>query len=155
MTKIKELPSQENLQAFIQVAFNIEFPLSGDWGYTQAEATVIEGLPEGVSLSQLEHTLAIMRAQLEMSMTQKEEARYAGINVNETQRETITQGEDIFERVTYEVTGIKEQEYNAFIQEYKEGYENNTLDLNDHFKRRKEATLVREVVHYFEVSRVS
>jgi len=155
MTKIKELPSQENLQAFIQVAFNIELPLSGDWGYTQAGATVIEGLPEGVSLSQLEHTLAIMRAQLEMSMTQEEKERYAGINVNEKRRKTITKGEDIFERVTYEVTGIKEQKYNAFIQEYKEGYENKNLDLNDHFKRRKEATLVREVVHYFEVSKVS
>jgi len=146
-----ELPTQDNLQAFIKAAFNIEFPLSGDWGYTQEQATVIEGLPEGMSHNQLEHTLAMMRAQLEMSLTQEESNRYSGINVNEKQRETITEGNKLFEKVTYEVTGMKEEDYNAFVQEYKDGYENNQLDLNDHFKRRKEATVVREVDHYFEV----
>jgi len=149
-----ELPTQDNLQAFIKAAFNIEFPLSGDWGYTQEQATIIEGLPEGMSRNQLEHTLAMMRAQLEMSLTQEENNRYSGINVNEKQRETITEGDKLFEKVTYEVTGMKEKDYNAFVQEYKDGYENNQLDLNDHFKRRKEATVVREVVHFFEVSQV-
>ena len=149
-----ELPTQDNLQAFIKAAFNIEFPLSGDWGYTQEQATIIEGLPEGMSRNQLEHTLAMMRAQLEMSLTQEENNRYSGINVNEKQRETITEGDKLFEKVTYEVTGMKEEDYNAFVQEYKDGYENNQLDLNDHFKRRKEATVVREVDHYFEVSQV-
>jgi len=150
-----ELPPQDNLQAYIKAAFNMEFPLSGDWGYTQAQATVIESLPEGISLNQLEHTLAMMKAQLEMSLTQEENNRYSGINVNEKKRESITVGTDIFEKVTYEVAGMKEEDYSTFVQEYKDGYESNELDLNDHFKRRKEATLIREVYHYFEVSKVS
>jgi len=150
-----ELQAEDNLSAFINAAFNIEFPLSGDWGYTQEQATVIEGLPEGMSLNQLEHTLAMMRAQLEMSLTQEESNRYLGINVNEKKRESITVGTEVFEKVTYEVAGMKEEEYKHFVQEYKDGYESNELDLNDHFKRRKEATLIREVYHYFEVSSVS
>jgi len=155
MTIFKELVSEENLSAFINVAFNVEFPLSGDWGYREEQATVIEGLPEGMSLNQLEHTLAMIRAQLEMSLTQEESNRYSGINVNEKERETITKERKLFDKVTYEVTGMREEDYNAFIQEYKDGYESNKLDLNDHFKRRKEATLIREVIYYFEVSQVN
>ena len=108
-----------------------------------------------MSLNQLEHTFALVRAQLEMSLTQEESNRYSGINVNEKERESITEETELFEKITYEVTGMKEEDYNAFVQEYKDGYENKELDLNDHFKRRKEATLGREVYHYFEVSKVS
>jgi len=97
----------------------------------------------------------MMRAQLEMSLTQEESNRYSGINVNEKKRESIAVGTDIFEIVTYEVAGMREEDYKTFVQEYKDGYESNEIDLNDHFKRRKEATLIREVYHYFEVSKVS
>ena len=147
----KELPTQDNLQAFIEAAFNIKFPLSGDWGYTQENATVIENLPEGMTVNQLEHTLAMMRAQLEMTLTQEESSRYSGINVNEKRREKITNA-DGFEKVIYEVSGMREEDYKCFVQEYKDGYESNELDLNDHFQRRKEATLKREVIHWFKIS---
>jgi len=147
----KELPPQDNLQAFIETAFNIKLPLSGDWGYTQENATIIENLPEGMTLNQLEHTLAMMRAQLEMTFPQEENNRYSGINVNEIRRKNITE-EEKFEKVIYEVSGMREEDYKSFVQEYKDGYESNELDLDDHFKRRKEATLKREVIHWFKIS---
>jgi len=155
MTTFNELPAQDNLQAFINAAFNIEFPLSGDWGYSKEKATVIESLREGMPLNQLEHTITTIRAQIEMNMTQEQEKRYRGINANEKGRETITEGANVFEKVTYEVTGMQEELYSAFVQEYKDGYENKELDLNEHFKRRKEAMLIREVVHYFEISQIN
>jgi hypothetical protein len=155
MTTFKELPAQENLHEFIKAAFNIELPLLGDWGYTQARATIITKLHENMPMNQLEHTFATIRAQLEMSMNQEANNSYRGINVNEKTRETMKEKDKLFEKVTYEVTGMREEDYNAFVQEYKDGYDNNTLDLNDHFKRRKEATLVREVVHFFEVSQTN
>jgi len=34
------------------------------------------------------------------------------------------------------------------------GYETEMFDISNHFKRRKEATLIREVIHYFEVSSI-
>jgi len=152
MTTFNELPPQDNLQAFIKAAFNIEFPLSGDWGYTKEKATVIENLREGMPLNQLEHTITTIRTQIEMS----EKNAYRGINVNEKGRESINNSDNkLFEKVIYEITAMKEEDYNSFVQEYKDGYKNKELDLNDHFKRRKEATLIREVCHYFEVSNVS
>jgi len=49
---------------------------------------------------------------------------------------------------------MKEDLYTAFIKEYKEGYGKENFDLIEHFKKRKEATLTREVTHYFKVNSV-
>ena len=152
MTTFNELPQQENIQEFIKDTFDINFPLTGDWGYNKENATVINELPKGMPLKQLEHTITSIRAHLQINLTQHKENRHVGINANEKSREVISEGSNTFEKITYEITAMKEELYNAFIKEYKAGYDNEELDLNEHFKRRKEATLIREVVHYFEVS---
>jgi hypothetical protein len=89
-----------------------------------------------------------------MNITQETENRYGGINANEKAREENKSDTGIFHKVTYEITGIKEDLYNAFIKEYKEGYGKEAFDLNAHFQHRKEATLTRKVIHYFEVSHI-
>lgn len=154
MTTFNELTKQDNIQKFIKETFEVDFALSGDWGYNQTRATVIDALPKGMPIKQLQHTLSSIRAHLEMNITQEKEKRYAGINANEKSRETLNIGTAVYDKVTYEITAIQEELYHAFIKEYKAGYDNEELDLNEHFKRRKEATLVREVVHYFEVSSI-
>ena len=152
MTTFNKLTEQADIQEFIKTTFDVDFPLSGDWGYEEEKATVIGTLPKGMPIKQLQHTLTTIRAHLEMNITQEEKNRYGGINANEKSREVITKDNKVYEKVKYEITAIKEALYNAFIKEYKAGYESEELDLNEHFKRRKEATLIRVVVHYFEVS---
>ena len=152
MTTFNKLTEQKDIQEFIKTTFDVDFPLSGYWGYEQDKATVIGTLPKGMPLKQLQHTLTTIRAHLEMNITQEKENRYGGINANEKSREVISIDNKVYDKVNYEITAIKEELYNAFIKEYKAGYESEELDLNEHFKRRKEATLVREVVHYFDVS---
>ncbi|CAA6819166.1 MAG: Unknown protein [uncultured Sulfurovum sp.] len=154
MTTFNKLTENKNIQELIKTTFDVDFPLSGDWGYTQERATVIDSLPKGMPLKQMEHTLTSIRAHLEMNITQEKEHRYGGINANEKLREVISNNGHTFEKIHYEITAMKEDLYNSFIKEYKAGYENEELDLNEHFKRRKEATLVREVVHYFEISKI-
>jgi len=148
MTTFKQLPKNTDIRELIKSTFDADLALTGGWGYTKETATVIEALPEGMSLPQLEHMITTIRAHLEMNITQEKENRYGAINANERAREES----GVFNKITYEVTGIKEARFNAFIQEYKEGYGKEDFDLNAHFKRRQEATLTREVVHYFEES---
>jgi len=88
-----------------------------------------------------------MRAYLEMNMTLSEHERYGAINLNEIKREL----EDEYEKVSYEISAIKELEYNGFITEYKENLEKADFDMNEHFAKRKEATLKREVIYWFKV----
>jgi hypothetical protein len=154
MTTFNPLQENTNIQELIKTTFDADLPVSGSWGYSQEKATIIKALPQGMPLPQLEHTLTTIRVHLEMNITQEKENRFGGINANEKAREVMNTDTAVFDKVTYEITAMKEDLYNAFIKEYKEGYENETLDLNDHFKRRKEATLTREVIHYFEVSNI-
>ena len=154
MVTFDTLQENTNIQELIKETFDADLPLAGDWGYSTDRATVINALPQGMPIRQLEHTITTIRAHLEMNITQEKEHRYGGINANKKAREVIHTDTAVFDKVTYEITAMKEDLYNAFIKEYKEGYENETLDLSDHFRRRKEATLTREVIHYFEVRNI-
>ena len=152
MTTFKTIQNTNNIKKTIKDTFDVDLSISGNWGHEEEQATVIEAIENGTPLSQLEHMLTTIRAHLEMNITQEKDNRYGGINANELSREEIHKHSLIFDKVTYTITGIKENLYNAFIKEYKEGYETEKFDLSEHFKRRKNATLTREVVHYFEVS---
>ncbi len=154
MTVFKQLQENLNIHELIKSTFDVDLALAGNWGYTKENATIIEAVPENMTLPQMEHMVTSIRAHLEMNITQEQENRYGAINANERVREEIRSEGSIFNKVTYEITAMKEDPYNAFIKEYKEGYGKEDFDLNDHFKRREEATLTREVIHYFEVSTV-
>ncbi len=151
MTDFQNLEKPKNISQSIHDLFDMELTIEGAWGYTQEEATLIKAIANNMPRNQLQHMLITMRSHLEMNITRKEEERYGAINTNEVARESITKDTHLYDKVTYKITAMKEDLYNAFIKEYKEGYENG-LDLSEHFKRREEATLVREVVYYFEVS---
>ena len=152
MTTFKPLQKNKNIQELIKETFDADLPISGDWGYSKDRASIITALPQGMPLLQLQHTLTTIRAHLEMDITQEEENRYGAINANEISREKDQDNGLSYEKVTYVLTAIKAALFKQFILEYKEGYEKEGFDLNEHFRRRKEATLTREVVHYFEVS---
>ena len=144
MRTFKEIIIKENLKKLVKVAFNADLNISGAWGYSKELSTVIER-GNKVNTSQLKFTLATMRAYLEMNMTLEENDRYGAINLIELSRENI----DGYEKVIYEISAIKEIEYKEFIAEYKEKLESPDFDMADHFNRRKEATLKREVIHWF------
>ena len=154
MTTFHPIQENTNIQELIKTTFDADLPIAGDWGYSQEKASIIEVLPQDMPLLQLEHMITSVRAHLEMNITQEATNRYGAINVNELAREEFQNDGLAYEKVTYEVTAIQEDLFKNFILEYKEGYEKEGFDLNEHFKRRKEATLTREVVHYFEVSNV-
>ena len=154
MLKFKEIKDgneiKDNIQHIIKVAFNLDLEVSGSWGYTQDKATIILDKKENINV--IEFSLATIRANLEMNMTLSEEQRYSAINLREISRETINENDKIYHKVLYGIEAMKESEYKVFIQEYKNNYEVSDFDLEGHFKRRKLATIKREVLHFFEIS---
>jgi len=88
MVTFEQLKSGDDIREVIKTAFDADLSISGGWGYAQEEAMVIEA--SAVPLSQLEHMLASMRTYIEMNMTLPPEERYGSINLNEIQREQIS-----------------------------------------------------------------
>ena len=152
MPEFKQIQNDDPIQEVIKSAFDANFSVSGGWGYTQALATVIHSAD--APLSQFEHVLASMRAYLEMNMTLPKEERFGSINLNEIHREQTVQNTLLYDKVTYEITAIKEELYTQFINQYKEGYGKEGFDMTEHFNQRKKATLLRTVEHWFEVSQI-
>lgn len=154
MNHFEPLTHESNLKEIIRSAFDMDLSISGGWGYTQKEATVIYHLND-IPLTQFEHTFASMRAYGEMNMSLPEDQRYGSINVNEHHRETVRTDDKIYEKITYEISAMKEDVYAALIDEYKEGYGKAGFDMEDHFQRRKESTLKREAIHWFDITRIA
>ena len=144
MLDFKQIQPGDKIQEVIKAAFDADVEVLGEWGYTKELASIIEN---SENVKQVEHTLATMRAYIEMNMTLEKEERYGSINLNEKDREE-SEG---FHQVTYEISAMKEDAYASFIDEYKQGHSQPDFDISDHFKRRKEATLIREVIHWFKV----
>ena len=155
MITFKKLQDEDNIKKLIKSIFDADLDLSGGWGYTQENATVINTLPKGMPLAQLQHMVTSIRTHLEMNITQEQDNRYGGINANERVREESITDKKTFNKVTYEITAMKEDLYMAFIKEYKKNYGKEEFDLNEHFKKRAKATLTREEIYYFEVSQVA
>ena len=151
MIQFEVLTHDNNLKEIIKSAFDIELPISGGWGYSQDEATIIHDLNQ-IPLTQFQHTFASMRAYGEMNMSLPEEERYGSINVNERSREILHKEDKTFVKIIYTIDAMKEDVYAAFIDEYKEGYGKESFDMEDHFQRRREATHKREVAHWFDIS---
>jgi hypothetical protein len=150
MNDFLPLTQNNSLKQTIQAAFDTELDIQGSWGYTQESATVI--LSTTVPISQFEHMFASMRAYMEMNLMLNENERYGSINLNEISREQIADKEYIYDKVIYEISAMNEKIYTSFINAYKEGYGKETFDMEAHFKQREEATLKRQVTHWFEIS---
>ncbi len=153
MPQFEQIKSDNDLKEVIKTAFDSDFDISGAWGYSQELATVVNSTD--VPLTQFEHIFASMRAYLEMNMTKEKEERYGSINLNEIAREQIKIDSLIYDKVSYKITAMKEDLYASFINAYKEGYGKKDFNLTEHFKQREEATLTREVTHWFEVHHAS
>jgi len=153
MKQFELLTHNDNLKEIIKSAFDMDLPISGGWGYSQDEATIIHNLNQ-IPHRQFQHTFASMRAYGEMNMSLPKEERYGSINVNEHSRETLKTENKTYEKIHYTIDAMKEEAYAAFIDEYKEGYGKESFDMEDHFKRRKEATHKREVIHWFDITQI-
>ncbi len=149
MIKFEQLKSDNDLKEVIKSAFDADLALSGAWGYTQELATVIESTD--LPLAQLEQMIASMRSYIEMNMTLPKEDRFGSINLNETHREQESVGDLLYDKVTYEITAMKEDIYASFINAYKEGYGTEGFNMTEHFDQRKKATLTRIEVYWFEI----
>ncbi len=152
MLQFEQLKSDNDLKEVIKAAFDADLSVSGAWGYTQELSTVIES--SDVPVKQLEHMLASMRTYIEMNMTLPKEERYGSINLNEIEREQKQVDGLVYDKVTYEITAMKEETYTAFINAYKEGLGKEDFDITEHFDQRKKATITRREVYWFEVHQV-
>ena len=145
--KFKELEKLDNIKEVVQNLFDVELDISGGWGYSKDSALVIHSL--SMPIEQFMSLFATLRANVEMNLTLDSEERYGGITVNLESEESISIENKNFTLATFKITAMRETTYANFIKEYKENYGKKEFDLTEHFKKRKEETLIRIVDYWF------
>ncbi len=143
MFKQVEIAEGDTIAKMVERIFDAPLKIDGGWGYTKEDVTKINDTR--YPIQQIEHNLAHMRSYIEMNLMQDDLSRYGSINLIEKRREAIEE----YEKVTYEVSAMLEADYNCLIEEYKEGYEKAGFDIEAHFQKRKEATLIRVIDFWF------
>jgi len=141
----KEVVLKEDLKMTIKRIFDLDLDIDGGCGYTKESATVLK--KNDPQLIKIIFNLAHMRAYIEMNLMQEKSTRYGSINLIEKERKE----EGDFLKITYEVSAMLESDYANFIDEYKQNYEKEGFDLEDHFNRRKKATLTRNIEYWYQL----
>ena len=145
----EQIAPVDDMAGVIEEVFGVKLDISGGWGYDNKSAVKVHSLD--IPIDQFIHTFASIRANIEMNLLLEEEDRYGGINVNFVNGEQIEIENKMYDRITFTITAMKETEYAKFIQEYKDNYgKNKEFDMDDHFKRREEATISVEADYWFE-----
>jgi len=148
MVKFEKIKSGDNIAEVIKTAFTVDLDISGGWGYDEQSATIVQSLK--ITKNQFTNMFATIRATIEMNLTLEDKDRYTGINQKELQSEKITIDDENYEKITFEISGMDEKIYKDFIKEYKDGYGKKDFDLENHFKRRKENTIIRNEDYWFK-----
>ena len=152
MTSVRFQPIEKvaSIKKVIKNLFDTDLDVSGGWGYDENTATIVESLGD-MPVEQFSHTFASIRANIEMNATLDKDDRYGGINLSIKSKKTFNTDNQTYEIFTFLITAMKEKEYASFIKEYKECYGKKEFDLADHFYRRKESTIEREVDFCFKI----
>jgi len=141
----KQIVLDDDLRSTIKRIFDLDLDVDGGFGYTKNSATILK--KNDPQLVKIIFNLAHMRAYIEMNLMQEKSTRYGSINLIEKERSE----EDDFLKITYEVSAMLESDYAKFIDEYKQNYEKDGFDLEDHFNRIKEATLKRDIEYWYKL----
>jgi len=147
MIEFKELDRVDSIKEVIKDVFGVDLDISGGWGYNASTVVVINSI--SMPKEQFINLFATIRANIEMNLTLEKEDRYGGINIsieNIIQKKVDNISYDV---VSCNIKAIKEDIYSKFIKEYKDGYGKKEFDLSNHFKRRKDNTIIREVEFWF------
>ena len=148
MIEFEKIKDESNIQEVIKSAFGVDLNIDGGWGYDTNSAIVVKSLE--MPKKQFIQLFATIRATIQMNLLLDEESRCTGINPKRLETKNQSVNNKNYEKVIFEISAMNEKKYASFIQEYKKGYGNSDFDLENHFKRRKEDTIIINEDFWFE-----
>lgn len=147
--EFKQIEPVDSISEVIFDVFGVKLDISGGWGYNHKNPVIVKSLD--VPIDQFLNMFANIRANIEMNLTLEEDERYGGINVHFLDGEQFSIENQAFDHIRFEITAMREKEYAALIQEYKDNYgKNSNFDMDAHFQRRKELTIKLESDFWFQ-----
>ena len=119
-----------------------ELPIAGGWGYSQAEACIIDKndplvdllLPfDGVAL---EYVFVEKRIYEEMIISRQEGEKFSGIKWNLVEQNIFHEGDKVFDKLIFEINAFPEYDWEELKTEFegRHGFAHPAFDLEAHEK---------------------
>lgn len=129
-----------------------EVPISGGWGHTQEEALIIGMRPKAAGemsneFVQVQGTAFSLRSTLEMAQPFSPENRRFPIMHTKDRQELITKGDTVYDRITYSVYSLAQEDYMEYQQQLSSG---SSQGAEERFLQRAERQ--KDIVFWFDVT---
>lgn len=164
MLPLEPITTAESPRKILKAIFNEiigELPIRGGWGYTQADACIIDmndpivdsRIPfNGIGI---EYIFAEYRNYIDMIALRPEGEKYAGIR-QELEVQYLIDGNDgrLFDKLVFNVTAMRQQDFNEMKAEFEgpNGYGSLGFDEVAHEKRRQYLTMHFKQDYWFDIT---
>jgi hypothetical protein len=153
----RESPRQILAEDFRSIG---ELPIRGGWGYTQADACIIDKndpivnpvLPfDGVAI---EYVFVEKRIYEELIVFRPEGQKHSGIRWKCLEAKIASEGDRVFDNLTFEVTAFRDSDWDSLRAEWEgpDGHENSAFDVAAHEARRQEKLLRLTREFWFDIT---
>lgn len=147
-----------SLRQVILEDFKIDLPIKGGWGYSTADAVVINkndetvkpGLPfDGIGI---ERIVVEKRIYEELIIFRQIGEKFAGIHWELIKQSTFAEGDKQYDHLIFKVTGHSDENWENLKREYKENADNEDFDFNAHFDKEEQLKYEYIAEYYFEIT---
>lgn len=163
MQPLYPITSQESPKVILAADFKSlsgGLPIRGGWGYSQADACIIDkndplvdpSLPfDGVGL---EYVFVEKRIYEEMIIFRPEGEKFSGIKWNLEEQNLIPDAGRYFDRLVFEITGFLDNDWEELKSEFEgpQGFGHPDFDLEAHHKKRLEKMVRFTREFWFDVT---
>ena len=126
--------------------FQLSLPIRGGWGYSQADACVIDKNDPSVDPSLpfngvgVEYIFAEKRIYEEMIIFREPGERFSGIKWSRQEQSVFPKGGRVFDKLVFEITAFPENDWEELKAEFEgpQGYSHPDFDMEAHEKKRQE-----------------
>jgi hypothetical protein len=121
-------------------------PIRGGWGYSQADACIIDKNDPLVDPSRpfdgvaVEYVFVEKRIYEEMIIFRPEGQKFSGINWNLQEQRAFHEGDRVFDRLVFEITAFRDNDWEELKAEFEglQGYGHRDFDVEAHERKRQE-----------------
>jgi hypothetical protein len=163
MQPLYQIKSEKSPREILTAAFKSlgnGLPVSGGWGYTQADACIIDkndplvdpyGPFDGVAL---EYVFVEKRIYTEMIIFRPGGEKFSGIGWNLQEQRTFADGDSHFDRLIFDITAFLENDWEELKAEFEgpKGYGHPDFDAEAHERKRRDKVVRFTREFWFDIT---
>lgn len=163
MQPLNPVTSQESPREILAADFKSlrgGLPIRGGWGYSQADACIIDKNDPLVDPSEpfdgvgVEYVFVEKRIYEEMIIFRPDGEKFSGIKWNLQEQRTLHEGGRVFDKLLFEITAFPANDWEELKAEFEgpQGYGHPEFDVEAHERKRQEKMVRYTREYWFDIT---